>query len=139
VKGIAPLLAASLALAAPASASAAEMTSILQGARENPSDVGFPFVRCASLYGAFLQYARSLAPSAAPSIESSIATLLEAGAAARHVSVSDLRAEAGEDAVIYARRLEQNYRTGGDPFQGDTVVQSDVRFCKTLTDRLEQQ
>lgn len=132
----AALLLALITCAAPAAAE--EMPTILQGARQNPSDVGFPFVRCASLYGAFLQYARALAPAAVPSIEGSIAVLLKAAATARNVAVGDLRGEAGADAMVYAQRLEQNYRTNGDPFQGDTVVQSDMRFCKTLTDRLEQ-
>jgi len=114
---------------------------------EPPADGSDPFIRCAGLYTAFLQHARSLAPSVVPAIQGSIKTLTieaaEARAEARGGSRDQYRAaiEGETRAVgeIYAQRLEKNYEASGDPFKGDAQIQSDMTLCKRLTDRLEKQ
>ena len=112
-----------------------------------PADGSAPFIRCAGLYTAFLQQARTLAPSAVPAIESSIKTLTIEAAEARAEAKGGTRdryraAVEGETRTVgaaYAQRLEKNYESSGDPFKGYAQIQSDMTLCKRLTDRLERQ
>lgn len=106
-----------------------------------------PFIRCAGLYTAFLQHARSLAPSVVPAIQGSIKTLMieaaESRAEARGGSRDQYRTavetETRSVGEAYAQRLEKNYESNGDPFKGDAQIQNDMTLCKRLTDKLEKQ
>lgn len=114
---------------------------------EPPADSSDPFIRCAGLYMAFLQHARTLAPSVVPAIQGSIKTLTieaaEARAEARGGTRDRYRAAVEDETrtvgAVYAQRLEKNYEASGDPFKGDAQIQSDMTLCKRLTDRLERQ
>ncbi|MHB1219843.1 MAG: hypothetical protein ACYC1L_16765 [Alphaproteobacteria bacterium] len=114
---------------------------------EPPADGSDPFIRCAGLYTAFLKHARSLAPSVVPAIQGSIKTLTieaaETRAEARGGTRDQYRAavegETRAAGAVYARRLEKNYESSGDPFKGDAQIQNDMTLCKRLTDRLEKQ
>lgn len=143
-------LSAALALSI-ACATAADARPVLRastGSQAEPSpDGSAPFIRCAGLYTAFLQQARTLAPSVVPAIEGSIKALTIEAAEARAESKGGARDqyravienETRAAGTAYAGRLEKNYESSGDPFKGDPMIQSDMKFCKTLTDRLEHQ
>lgn len=114
---------------------------------EPSADDSAPFIRCAGLYTAFLQHARTLAPSVVPAIESSIKALTIEAADARADARGGARdqyrvaveSETRAVGAAYAGRLEKNYESSGDPFKGDAAIQGDMKFCKMLTDRLEHQ
>jgi hypothetical protein len=114
---------------------------------ESSPDGSDAFIRCAGLYTAFLVHARSLAPSVVPAIQGSIKTLMIEAAAARAEAKGGTRdqyratveSETRTVGAAYAQRLEKNYESSGDPFKGDVQIQTDMTFCKRLTDRLERQ
>jgi len=134
-----------LLLAAPAHAQPILPASTGTGS-EQP-DGSDPFIRCAGLYTAFLKHARSMAPEVVPAIQASIKTLMIEGAESRaevrggsrdqYRAAVETETRAVGDA--YAQRLEKNYESNGDPFKGDAQIQTDMTFCKRLTDRLEKQ
>lgn len=138
-----------LLLTMPAAAAAAPpVLRASTGSQAEPSPDGSgPFIRCAGLYTAFLRHARTLAPSVVPAIEGSIKALTieaaEARAEAKGGGRDQYRAATENEiraaGTAYAGRLEKNYESSGDPFKGDPMIQSDMKFCKTLTDRLEHQ
>lgn len=141
------LVLALLGCTAPAAAAQSVLRASTGSQTEPSPDGSDPFIRCAGLYTAFLQHARSLAPSVVPAIEGSIKALNIEAAEARAETKGGTRdqyraAVEGETravGTVYVGRLEKNYESSGDPFKGDAMIQNDMKFCKTLTDRLEHQ
>lgn len=144
-----PLAAAVLLLTLPVSAAVARpvLPASTGTGTAPPADGSDSFIRCAGLYTAFLQHARSMAPSVVPAIQGSIKTLTIEAAAARAEAKGGARDryraavenETRTVGDVYAQRLEKNYEASGDPFKGDAQIQTDMSFCKRLTDRLERQ